>query len=78
MSNIGQQETQTWKQETLETPKCLWWGYKHTSGTYQVKRYFTPLDIEEAIESPFCAEVVGPFDATDRDDALEKVKLLTS
>ena len=52
----------------------LWWGYKHISGTYQAKRYFDPLDITEAQESPFCEIVVGPFIANDRDDAIEKVK----
>lgn len=56
----------------------LWWGYKHISGTYQAKRYFDPLDIKEANESPFCEQAVGPFNATDREDALIKVKELTS
>lgn len=50
--------------------KLLWWGYLHTSGTHQVKRYFEPLDIQEAKESPFCELVFGPFPASDRDDAL--------
>jgi hypothetical protein len=56
----------------------LWWGYKHTSGTYQAKRYFDALDISEAEESPFCEEVVGPFEARDREEALKKVEDLTS
>jgi len=55
----------------------LWWGYKHVSGTYQAKRYFEPLDIQEAKESPMCDIVVGPFEAIDRDDALEKVQEIT-
>ena len=49
--------------------KLLWWGYKHTSGTYQAKRYFDRLDIQEAMESPFCDQVVGPFEAENRDEA---------
>lgn len=57
--------------------KQQWWGYLHTSGTYQAKRYFGPLDIQEAEESPFCAKVVGPFLAENRDEAIEKVKQLT-
>lgn len=61
-----------------DVSKNLWWGYKHTSGTYQAKRYFEPLDIQEAEESPFCEIVVGPFEALDRDDALRKVKEQTS
>lgn len=54
--------------------KILWWGYKHTSGTIQAKRYFEPLDIQEAEESPFCAQVVGPFEANGRDEALKIVE----
>ena len=54
-----------------------WWGYKHIRGTYQAKRYFEPLDIKEAKESPFCEQVVGPFLAEDREDALYQVKYLT-
>lgn len=57
-----------------------WWGYLHTDGSLQAKRYhptFGPGDIEEAFESPFCAKVVGPFEATDREDALQKIAKLT-
>lgn len=57
--------------------KLLWWGYLHTSGTLQAKRYFGELDIQEAHESPFCKKVVGPFEASDRDEALTIVKNLT-
>ena len=58
--------------------KNKWWGYKHTNGSYQTKRYFEQLDIQEARQSPFCELVVGPFDAKDRDEALDKVKGLTN
>jgi hypothetical protein len=54
--------------------KLQWWGYKHSSGTYQAKRYFGALDTDEASESPFCEIVVGPFYASDRDEALKIVK----
>ena len=55
--------------------KNLWWGYQHTSGTLQVKRYFGPSDIQEAKESPFCETVIGsPFEAEDREDALRILK----
>ena len=54
--------------------KNLWWGYLHISGSLQVKRYFEPLDIREATESPFCEIVVGPFEANDRDDAINILK----
>lgn len=58
--------------------KRQWWGYLHTSGTLQAKPYFEPLDIIEARQSPFCDKVVGPFEASDRDEALEIVKQKTS
>jgi hypothetical protein len=49
-----------------------WWGYLHTSGTIQIKRYFGPLDIQEANESDFVQRVYGPFEAADRAEA-EKI-----
>lgn len=60
--------------------KNLWWGYKHESGTYQAKLFWSQLDIDEAHESPFCVQVVGPFEveSNDRDEALAIVKKLTS
>ena len=60
--------------EDFEEEKLLWWGYKHISGTYQAKRYFGPLDTDEARDSPFCEQVVGPFPAKDREEALQSVK----
>ncbi len=47
-----------------------WWGYRHTSGTLQAKRYLSEMDIEEAHESPFVKTVYGPFNAAGRDEAL--------
>lgn len=54
-----------------------WWGYVHTSGTIQAKRYFGKEDIAEAKASPFCARVFGPFPAMDRDDAIDTIKRTT-
>lgn len=51
----------------------LWWGYRHTSGTLQAKRYFDKRDLEEAYESQFCAQVVQPFSANSREEALKIV-----
>jgi len=53
--------------------KNLWWGYLHTNGSIQAKRYFDKRDIEDANQSPFCELVVKPFEATDRDDAMEQI-----
>ena len=61
----------------MEQNKLQWWGYKHVSGTYQAKRYFDKQDIDEAYQSPFCDIVVGPFLASDRDEALVYIKLQT-
>ena len=57
-----------------EKPKFLWWGYLHTSGSIQAKRYFDKRDTDEAEESPFVQEVVYPFEASGRDEALEYIK----
>ena len=56
----------------------LWWGYKHTSGTLQAKRYFDKQDTNEAEQSPFVAQVVYPFKAESRDEALEYIKNQTN
>lgn len=61
-----------------EIIKNLWWGYKHTSGTYQAKRYFDKRDTEEAEQSPFCEIVVYPFEASNRDEALKEIEKQTS
>lgn len=52
----------------------MWWGYLHTAGTLQVKKYFGEMDITEALESPFCKIVVGPFEAKDREEASVEVE----
>lgn len=57
----------------MET-KNKWWGYKHTSGTYQVKRYFDKRDTDEAEKSPFVEQVVYPFEALGREEALRIIQ----
>jgi hypothetical protein len=52
----------------------LWWGYKHISGTYQVKRYFDRRDIDDANESSFCEIVFPPFYAENREEALKQIQ----
>ena len=43
----------------------LWWGYLHSSGTIQAKR-FTAMwgasDMDEARASPFVEKVFGPIE----------------
>lgn len=51
-----------------------WWGYVHVNGSLQLKRYFSTRDLDEARESPFVKSVHGPWEVSDRDDALDKLK----
>ena len=48
-----------------------WWGYLHTNGSIQVKRYFDEGDLTEARESPFVVTTCRPFDADNRDEAIK-------
>lgn len=50
-----------------------WWGYLHINGKVQVKRYWDERDLKDARESPFVKELIEPFSANDRADALEKI-----
>jgi hypothetical protein len=58
----------------MSNEKNLWWGYKHTSGTLQAKRYWDERDIQDALESSFVKQVVLPFEADDRDEALKHIE----
>ena len=58
--------------------KSLWWGYKHVSGTYHAKRYFYKQDTDEAEQSPYCEQVVYPFEAESRDEALDYIEKQTN
>jgi hypothetical protein len=50
-----------------------WWGYRHVSGSVQAKRYYDRRDIIEAEDSGFVSEVVLPFEAASRGEALHVV-----
>jgi len=47
------------------TEGIKWWGYLHTNGTPQVKRFFSNEDISEAAASPFCLRVSGVYGSRD-------------
>lgn len=47
-----------------------WWGYLHTNGSIQVKRYFDARDLSEARESPFVQRMTGTFEADSREEAI--------
>ena len=51
-----------------------WWGYLHTQGTIQAKRFFSDLDTQEAEESPFVQKVIYPFEAENREEAIAHIK----
>jgi hypothetical protein len=53
-----------------------YWGYLHTNGIIQVKRYFGYQDILNAKESSFCGKIVGPIQALNREDAYTIIKQL--
>ncbi len=53
-----------------------WWGYLHTNGSVQLKRFFSFEDLHEAASSPFVKKFTQPFDAEDRDDADAKARAL--
>ena len=49
----------------------FWWGYIHTDGELQIKRWFSQKDINEARISPFVESYYGPFEADNRSHAKE-------
>ena len=51
--------------------KNLWWGYLHTNGSIQAKRFFDNRDLQDAQESTFVVGYHGPFEAEDRTEALK-------
>lgn len=61
--------------------KNLWFGYQYSSGDYQVKRYFVPLDISEVQEC--LGQTVRwvhpqPFEADSREEALKALQIYKS
>ena len=57
-----------------DADSILWWGYRHTNGTLQAKRYFGREDIKEAAESDFVDDYYGPFECNGREEALKILK----
>ena len=47
-----------------------WYGYLHTNGSIQVKRYLDSRDLQECRESPFVDSYTQPFSAVDRQEAI--------
>lgn len=56
--------------------KNMWWGYLHSNGTVQVKRWLGDHKdyTEDCIGNPFVVKVVKPFEAESREDAESYIK----
>lgn len=58
----------------MSETKQQWWGYRHANGSIQAKRYYIPLDVQEAEESEFCETVFQPFEAESKEEAISIIK----
>jgi len=49
----------------------MWWGYLHSSGTIQVKRWFGDVKdyTDDCKDNPFVLEIVEPFEADNQEAA---------
>jgi hypothetical protein len=56
--------------------KIMWWGYLHSNGTPQLKRWFGDvLDYtEDCQDNEFVLRVVKPFEADNHVDAMHILK----
>ena len=57
----------------------FWWGYLHSNGSIQTKRFINNLpnamaSLDDARESPFVVQMYGPFEAEDRKAAFKILK----
>lgn len=53
--------------------KLMWWGYLHSNGTVQCKRWWGDVEdyTGDCIGNPFVLEVVMPFEADSREEAIK-------
>jgi hypothetical protein len=54
-----------------EVNSVMWWGYLHSNGTAQLKRWFGDHEDYrgDCIRNPFVQKVVEPFEASSREEA---------
>ena len=64
------------KDETRKKTGLMFWGYLHTNGTIQCKRWFGDIaDFTTDCEgNPFVKKVVEPFAAISFQDAQQRIK----
>ena len=55
-----------------------WYAYLHANGSLQLKRYFDDSYKQDCKESDFVIKYTSPFEADNREDALETVQELWS
>jgi hypothetical protein len=57
--------------------KNMWWGYLHSNGTMQVKRWFGDHKdyTDDCIGNTFVVQVVKPFEADTREEAVMIIDL---
>ncbi len=57
-----------------------YWGYRHENGTHQVRRYLSHElsggAMDDAYSSPFVVAVARPFEATGRQQALDRCQAI--
>ena len=53
------------------TTNLMWWGYLHSNGSIQVKRWFGDHKdyTDDCQDNPFVLEVVRPFQAASQTEA---------
>jgi len=56
--------------------KVMWWGYLHSSGSIQLKRWFGDHKdyTEDCEDNEFVIKVVRPFEAETMEEAMNKLK----
>ena len=56
--------------------KTMWWGYLHSNGTIQVKRWFGDHKdyTEDCAGNDFVVRVVKPFHAESREEAETEIR----
>lgn len=50
-----------------------WFGYKHVDGGNHLKKWFSNVAYDEAMESPFVDEITDVFEADSRKEAAEHI-----
>lgn len=56
--------------------KIMWWGYLHSNGSIQLKRWFGDIHdyTTDCIGNDFVSKVVPPFESNTMEEAMNKLK----